>query len=240
MSKVLLITGGSRGIGAATALMAGQRGYAVAVNYNHNKARAEAVAAQIKNSFTVQADVSNPHDVKRMFDEVEKHVGAVTDVVNSAGVTGKSSSLANATHEVIRDTLDVNLLGTIYVAREAAKRLKRGGVIVNVSSGAASLGSPHEFVWYAASKAGVDTLTLGLGRELAEHGIRVCGVAPGLTETEMHALSTGDAGRIERLGPSIPMKRAAKPEEIAETILFLLSDAASYVTATTLRVAGGR
>jgi NAD(P)-dependent dehydrogenase (short-subunit alcohol dehydrogenase family) len=240
VSKVLLVTGGSRGIGAATALMASERGYAVAVNYTTDKVRAEGVAAQIKNSFIIQADVSKPEDVARMFNEIEKHLGAVTHVVNSAGVTGKSSSLAQASIDIISATIDVNLLGTIYVAREAAQRLKRGGAIVNVSSGAASLGSPHEFVWYAASKAGVDALTLGLGRELAEQGIRVCGIAPGLTETEMHALSTGDAGRIERMGPSIPMKRAAKPEEIAETILFLLSDAASYITATTLRVAGGR
>jgi len=245
VKKVLLITGGSRGIGAATALLAAKQGYNVAVNYAREKARAEAIAAQISNAIIVQGDVSISRDVTRIFDEVEEKLGPITHVINSAGVTGKSSPLADARDDVIAGTLDINLKGSIFVAREAARRMStkrggRGGVIINVSSGAATLGSPNEFIWYAASKAGVDALTLGLGREVADEGIRVCGVAPGLTETEMHAFSTGEAGRIERMAPSIPMKRAASPDEVARTILFLLSDDASYITATTLRVAGGR
>ena len=249
MSKVLLITGGSRGIGAATALLAASQGYAVAVNYHNEAERAEAVVAQITSSgggaISIQGDVSLADDVQAMFVEAEKRLGKITHVVNNAGMTGKSSRLVDAPLDVIRQTIDVNLMGVILVSREAIKHMStrlggKGGVIVNVSSGAATLGSPNEFVWYAASKGGVDSFTLGLGREVADEGIRVCGVAPGLTETEMHALSTGEPGRIARMAPSIPMQRAAQPEEVAKSILFLLSDDASYITGTTLRVAGGR
>ena len=249
MSKVLLITGGSRGIGAATAVLAAQQGYVVAVNYQSDRTRADEVVAEIAKAggkaIAVQGDVSKPQDVARMFDETEVQLGKITHVVNSAGITGKSSRLVDAPLEVIRQTIDINLRGVILVAREAVKRMStrlggKGGVIVNVSSGAATLGSPNEFVWYAASKGGVDSFTLGLGREVADEGIRVCGVAPGLTETEMHALSTGEPGRIARMAPSIPMQRAARAEEVAKSILFLLSDDASYITGTTLRVAGGR
>ena len=249
MSKVLLITGGSRGIGATTALIATKQGYAVAVNYQSDQMRADDVVKEIVKAggkaIAVRGDVSKPDDVSRMFDETETNLGKITHVINSAGITGKSSRLVDAPLDVIRQTIDINLMGAIYVSREAVKRMStrlggKGGVIINVSSGAATLGSPNEFVWYAASKGGLDTLTLGLGREVADEGIRVCGVAPGLTETEMHALSTGEPGRIGRMAPSIPMQRAAQPEEIAKCILFLLSDDASYVTGTTLRVAGGR
>ena len=249
MSKVLLITGGSRGIGATTALIAAKQGYAVAVNYQSDQTRADDVVTEIikagGKAIAVRGDVSKPDDVTRMFDETETNLGKITHVINSAGITGKSSRLVDAPLYVIRQTIDINLMGAIYVSREAVKRMStrlggKGGVIINVSSGAATLGSPNEFVWYAASKGGLDTLTLGLGREVADEGIRVCGVAPGLTETEMHALSTGEPGRIARMAPSIPMQRAAQPEEIAKCILFLLSDDASYVTGTTLRVAGGR
>jgi NAD(P)-dependent dehydrogenase (short-subunit alcohol dehydrogenase family) len=249
MSRILLITGGSRGIGAATAVLAARQSYAVAVNYVGDKARAEAVVFEIAKAggkaIAVQGDVSKPEDVARMFDETAAQLGPVSHVVNSAGITGKSSRLVHAPLEVIRETIDVNLMGAIHVSREAVKRMStrlggQGGVIVHLSSGAATLGSPNEFVWYAASKAAVDALTLGLGREVAEEGIRVCAVAPGLTETEMHALSTGEAGRIARIAPSIPMRRAASAEEVARSILFMLSDDASYVTGTTLRVSGGR
>ena len=249
MSKVLLITGGSRGIGAATAVLAARQGYVVAVNYQSDRTRADEVVAESAKAgckaIAVQGDVSKPEDVARMFDETEVQLGKITHVVNSAGITGKSSRLVDAPLEVIRQTIDINLMGVILVAREAVKRMStrlggKGGVIVNVSSGTATLGSPNEFVWYAASKGGVDSFTLGLGREIADEGIRVCGVAPGLTETEMHALSTGEPGRIARMAPSIPMQRAAQPEEVAKSILFLLSDDASYITGTTLRVAGGR
>ena len=247
--KVLLITGGGRGIGASTALLAAKQGYAVAVNYQSDKARADDIVAQIVKAggkaIAVQGDVSRYEDVVRMFDETEKQLGKVTHVAQSAGITGKSSKLVDAPLDVIRQTLDINLLGTIYVAREAVKRMStrlggKGGVIVNVSSAAALIGSPGEYVWYAASKGGVDSLTYGLAKEVAEEGIRVNAVVPGMVETEIHERSTGDAARVDRIRPNIPMKRIGTPDEIAKAILFLLSDDSSYVTGTTLRVSGGR
>jgi NAD(P)-dependent dehydrogenase (short-subunit alcohol dehydrogenase family) len=247
--KVLLITGGGRGIGASTALLGAGQGYAVAVNYQSDKARADGIVAEIVKSggkaSAVQGDVSRYEDVARMFDETEAKLGKVTHLVQSAGITGKSSRLVDAPLDVIRQTLDINLLGTIYVAREAVKRMStklggQGGVIVNVSSAAALLGSPGEYVWYAASKGGVDSLTFGLAKEVAEEGIRVNAVVPGMVETEIHERSTGDAGRVDRIKPNIPMKRIGQPDEIARAILFLLGDDSSYVTGTTLRVSGGR
>jgi NAD(P)-dependent dehydrogenase (short-subunit alcohol dehydrogenase family) len=244
MKKVLLVTGGGRGIGAATCRLAAKAGYAVAVNYHSDKSAAESLAQEI-DGIALQADVSKPGDVVRMFAEVESKLGTITHVVNSAGITGKSSRLVDADLETIRQTIDTNLFGTILVSREAVKRMSTrlggaGGVIVNISSGAASIGSANEFVWYAASKAAVDTFTLGLGREVAEEAIRVVAVAPGLIDTELHARSTGEPGRIDRMRELIPMKREASAAEVAKTILFLLSDEASYITATTLRVSGGR
>jgi NAD(P)-dependent dehydrogenase (short-subunit alcohol dehydrogenase family) len=244
MKKVLLVTGGGRGIGAATCRLAAKAGYAVAVNYHSDKSAAESLAQEI-DGIALQADVSKPGDVVRMFAEVEPKLGTITHVVNSAGITGKSSRLVDADLETIRQTIDTNLFGTILVSREAVKRMSTrlggaGGVIVNISSGAASIGSANEFVWYAASKAAVDTFTLGLGREVAEEAIRVVAVAPGLIDTELHARSTGEPGRIDRMRELIPMKREASAAEVAKTILFLLSDEASYITATTLRVSGGR
>jgi NAD(P)-dependent dehydrogenase (short-subunit alcohol dehydrogenase family) len=247
--KVLLITGGGRGIGASTSLLAAKQGYAVAVNYQNDGARADEIVAGIVKAggkaVPLKGDVSNAEDVTRLFDETEKKLGKVTHVVQSAGITGKSSLLVDAPLDVIRQTIDINLLGTIYVAREAVKRMStrlggKGGVIVNVSSAAALIGSPGEYVWYAASKGGVDSLTYGLAKEVAEEGIRVNAVVPGMVETEIHERSTGDAARVDRIRPNIPMKRIGKPDEIAEAILFLLSDASSYVTGTTLRVSGGR
>lgn len=249
MSKVLLITGGSRGIGAAAALLAGAQGYAVAVNYVGDKARADgevdAITKAGGKALAVQGDVSKPDDVARMFEETAKRFGPVTHVVNSAGITGKSSRLVDAPLEVIRETIDINLMGAILVSREAVKRMStrlggQGGVIVHLSSAAALLGSPNDYVWYAASKGGVESLTFGLAKEVAEEGIRVNAVVPGMVDTEIHARSTQDAARVERIRPSIPMKRIGRAEEIAKAILFLLSDDASYVTGTTLRVSGGR
>ena len=180
-----------------------------------------------------------------MFEETQNSLGAITHVVNNAGMTGKSSRLVDAPLDVIRQTIDVNLMGVILVSREAVKCMStrlggKGGVIVNVASRASEIGSPNEFVWYAASKGGVDSFTLGLGRELATEGIRVVGVAPGLTITELHKRSTEEPGRVERLAPIIPMQRGGTPEEVAQAILFALSDAASYITATTISVSGGR
>ena len=249
MSKVLVITGGSRGIGAATALLAAKKGYAIAVNYQSDKTRADRVVAEIVNAggqaIAVQGDVAKPEDVARMFDETEAQLGKITHVVNSAGITGKSSRLVDAPLEVIRQTIDINLMGAIYVSREAVKRMStrlggEGGVIVHVSSAAALLGSPGEYVWYAASKGGVESLTFGLAKEVAEEGIRVNAVVPGMVDTEIHERSTGDAARVERIRPGIPMKRIGRAEEIANAILFLLGDESSYVTGTTLRVSGGR
>jgi NAD(P)-dependent dehydrogenase (short-subunit alcohol dehydrogenase family) len=244
MKKILLVTGGGRGIGAATCRMAAQAGYAVAVNYHVDKSAAELLAAEI-GGVAVQADVSKVEDVSRLFAQIETQLGPISYVVNSAGITGKSSRLVDADLETIRQTIDTNLFGTILVSRESVKRMSTrlggtGGVIVNITSGAASIGSANEFVWYAASKAGVDAFTLGLGREVADEGIRVAAVAPGLIDTELHARSTGEPGRVDRMRDMIPMKREASADEIAKTILFLLSDEASYITATTLRVSGGR
>jgi NAD(P)-dependent dehydrogenase (short-subunit alcohol dehydrogenase family) len=244
MKKTLLVTGGGRGIGAATCRLAAKVGYAVAVNYHSDKSAAEALTKEI-GGIAIQADVSKPDDVARMFAEVETKLGPISHVVNSAGITGKSSRLVDADLEAIRQTIDTNLFGTILVSREAVKRMStrlggKGGVIVNITSAASNIGSANEFVWYAASKAAVDTFTLGLGREVAEEGIRVVAVAPGLIDTELHARSTGEPGRVNRMRDIIPMKREGAADEVAKTILFLLSDEASYITATTLRVSGGR
>ena len=249
MNNVLLITGGSRGIGAATSRAAASDGYAVGINYVNDLERALALVSDVENSggkaIAVQGDISKPDDVERMFDETATKFGNITHVVNSAGITGKSSRLVDAPLEVIRQTININLMGAIYVSREAVKRMStrlggQGGVIVNVSSAAALNGSPGEYVWYAASKGGVESLTFGLAREVAEEGIRVNAVVPGMIDTEIHARSTGDQARVERIRPTIPMKRIGKTEEIAQAILFLLSEKSSYVTGTTLRVSGGR
>ena len=193
----------------------------------------------------IQADIRDPAQVAALFDGAEQVLGRLDALVVAAGITGRSSTLADAPIDVIRDTIDLNVLGSLYCAREAARRFAtsrggRGGAIVLVSSGAATLGSPGEFVWYAASKGAIDSLTLGLSKELARDGVRVNAVAPGLVDTELHARSTGEPGRVARMLPVIPFGRAAAPEEIAEPILWLLSDAASYVSGAILRAAGGR
>jgi NAD(P)-dependent dehydrogenase (short-subunit alcohol dehydrogenase family) len=246
MTRVLLITGGSRGIGAATARLANAEGYAVAISYVGDKHAADAVVKQLGGkTVAVQGDVSKLADVERMFVEVEQALGPITHLVNSAGITGRSSRLDTCDPQVIADTIAINLTGNIFVCREAVKRMStnnggKGGVIVNLSSAAATLGSPGEYVWYAASKGGIDAFTIGLAKEVAMEGIRVASVTPGMIETEIHERSTGDQSRVERIRPTIPMQRIGKPEEVANAIMFLLSDKASYVTGTTLRVAGGR
>jgi NAD(P)-dependent dehydrogenase (short-subunit alcohol dehydrogenase family) len=246
--RVLLVTGGARGIGAATCRLAGARGYRVAVNYLHNLSAAESVVASVEraggDAVALQGNVAEPEDVTRLFCETQARLGRVTHFVNNAGITGPASRLDSVSTETLRSVLDVNVLGAFLCARAAARCMSTsrggsGGVIVNVSSGAATLGSPGEWIWYAASKAALDTLTLGLARELAQDGVRVNGVAPGLVDTELHATS-GIEDRLSKLAPTIPLGRAAQPKEIAETILFLLSDAASYVTGAVLRAAGGR
>lgn len=246
---VLLVTGGSRGIGAATSIMAAGRGYDVAVNYQSNAKAAAGVVAACKvagaKAVALQGDMADAADIIRVFAEAKAALGPLTHVVNNAGITGKSGLLAEADTAVIRECIDVNVTGAILVAREATRALMvnagaEGRAIVNISSVAAELGSPGEYVWYAASKGAVDSLTIGLAKELAPYGIRVNAVAPGITETEIYALSTGEAGRVARLTPLIPLKRAATADEIAEAVLFLLSGASSYTTGVILKVAGGR
>lgn len=245
-ARVMLITGGSRGIGAAIARAAAKEGYRVAINYASRREPAEKLVAEIEagggKAVAIKGDVSRHDDVVAMFDTAEKALGPITALVNNAGITGKSSTLANSEPAIIRECIDVNVTGAIYVAREAARRMlqRKAGVIVNISSVAAPMGSPGEYVWYAASKGAIDSLTIGLAKELAAHGIRVNAVQPGLIETEIHALSTGDPGRMDRIRPLIPMQRIGKPEEIADAVLYLASDKSSYVTGAILRASGGR
>jgi NAD(P)-dependent dehydrogenase (short-subunit alcohol dehydrogenase family) len=246
--KVLLITGASRGIGAATARLAAVRGYDIAVNYASNVEAAEAVVADAERvgarAIAIRADVAQEAEVERLFAETERRLGPLWGLVNNAGIVGPASRLDAADAATIKAVMDLNVVGAFLCARAAVQRLStngggKGGVIVNISSGAATLGSPGDFVWYAASKAAVDTLTIGLAREVAREGIRVNAVAPGLVDTDIHD-STGIPDRVAEMSPNIPLGRAGTAEEIAETILFLLSDASSYVTGAVLRVAGGR
>ncbi len=242
--KVLIVTGASRGIGAATARLAARRGFAVCVNYLSDRRAAQAVVGQIEGdggrAAAMAGDVAREDEVRRLFDFAEQELGSVDALVNNAGLTGSAGRLEEAATGTLRRVLDVNVLGVILCAREAVRRMAtRGGAIVNVSSAAATLGSPDEYVWYAASKGAVDAFTLGLAREVARQGIRVNAVSPGLVATGIHDAS-GVAGRLERLAPQLPSGRAAAPEEVAEAILWLLSDGASYCLGANLRVAGGR
>lgn len=248
-TRVLIVTGGSRGIGAAIARQAAAQGYRVAVSYVRDEGSAGKVVDELTNAggkaIAIPGDVSNASDVTRLFDETAERLGPVTHVVNNAGTTGRSSRLDAAQEATIRACIDINVTGSILVAREACRRMAlrhggTGGAIVNMSSGAASIGSPNEYVWYAASKGAIDSLTLGLSKEMAQDGIRVNAVAPGLIETEIHELSAKDGGRMERIRPTIPMQRIGTADEVASAVLFLLSDAASYITGAILRVAGGR
>jgi NAD(P)-dependent dehydrogenase (short-subunit alcohol dehydrogenase family) len=229
--------------------LAAARGYDVVVNYRTEAEAARRVVESCQQAgakaCAIAGDMSVEDDIVALFDKAEAELGPISHVVNNAGITGKSSTLADCPTDVIRAAIDINVTGAILVAREAARRLStrrggRGGSIVNISSVAAEFGSPNEYVWYAASKGAIDSLTLGLCKELAPDGIRVNSVAPGMTMTDIHERSTEDAGRIERIRPHIPLQRIGEPEEIAEAVLFMISDAASYTTGAKLKVAGGR
>lgn len=248
MTGTMVVTGGSRGIGAATARLAAARGYGVCVNFLSDAAAAETVVRDIEQAggraVAEQADVACEEAVETLFETAECNLGPVTALVNNAGLAGRVNRLDEAPAETIRTVVAVNLLGTIWCSRAAVRRMSTrrggsGGAIVNLSSGAATIGSPGEYVWYAAAKGAVDSFTLGLAKEVAGDGIRVNAVAPGFVETEIHAAS-GLPNRLAEEASKVPLGRAAAPQEMAEAILWLLSDAASYVTGTVLRAAGGR
>jgi NAD(P)-dependent dehydrogenase (short-subunit alcohol dehydrogenase family) len=246
--KVMIVTGGGRGIGAATALLAARRGYAVCVNYLSDRTAAEAVAQDIRadggGAIAVPGDVSVEDDVLRLFQECDRSLGPLTALVNNAGIVATQSRVEAMDGARLQRMFATNVVGAFLCAREAILRMSKkhggkGGAIVNVSSGAARLGSPGEYVDYAASKGAIDTMTLGLAKELAEDGIRVNCVRPGFVNTGIHA-SGGEPNRIDRLRDSIPMKRGGEPLEVARAILWLLSDEASYSTGAILDVTGGR
>jgi NAD(P)-dependent dehydrogenase (short-subunit alcohol dehydrogenase family) len=243
-----LITGGSRGIGAATARRLAQAGHDIAINYRHDEAAAHAVAAEVRalgrRALCLQADVADAGQVARMFEAIDQGLGTLTGLVNNAGIVAPAARFLDTTPERWRQLFEVNVIGTLLCIHEAARRMStrrggQGGAIVNLSSRASEYGSATVYVDYAASKGAVDTLTRGLGRELIGEGIRVNGVRPGIIDTEIHADShTADA--LPARAREIPMGRIGRPEEIAEAIAWLLSDAASYTVGTMLDVSGGR
>ncbi len=248
MNPVLLITGGGRGIGAATALLAAQRGYAVAVNYASNSLAADEVVRTIRagggTAIAVQADVGDEAQVLAMFAKVDAKLGRLTALVNNAGVVDVTARVDEMSVARLERMFRINVIGSFVCAREAVRRMSTrhggaGGAIVNVSSAAARLGSPGQYVDYAAAKAAIDTFTLGLAKEVADEGIRVNAVRPGLIDTEIHA-SGGLPRRAFDLAPTVPMKRTGSADEIAGAIVWLLSPEASYTTAALLDVAGGR
>ena len=246
--SVLLITGAGRGIGAATAKIAAARGYDVAVNYKSDaKSAAEVVAAvkaQGRNAVAIPADMAVEADVERMFKTTDETLGRLTHFVFNTGIPGLAGRLENASSAMMREVLEVNVLGALWSVQHAIRRISKkhggqGGAIVLLSSVAADIGGPNEYVWYAASKGAIESMTYGLSKELAGDGIRVNCVSPGASETRVHA-DAGTPDKLARIAPMIPMGRPGKPEESAEAVLFLLSDAASYISGTVLRVAGGR
>ncbi|MFE6664252.1 SDR family NAD(P)-dependent oxidoreductase [Streptomyces sp. NPDC057697] len=242
---VTVVTGGSRGIGAATCIRLASDGHDLALGFVSNEEAAERTAAAVRAAgarcVTVRANTAEEADVERLFDTAAERLGPVTGLVNNAGVTGPIGRLADTSTRTLRHVVDVNVLGYLLCCRRAAKDMAAAGTgaIVNLSSAAATLGSPGEFVHYAATKAATDALTLGLSKELGPDGIRVNAVAPGMVDTDMHA-TAGDPGRAEAAIPVIPLRRVGTAPEIAAAVAWLLSDEASYVTGTVLRVAGGR
>jgi NAD(P)-dependent dehydrogenase (short-subunit alcohol dehydrogenase family) len=248
LDQVLLITGGSRGIGAATALLAAQRGFAVAVNYASNSLAADEVVRTIRDgggrAISVHADVGDEAQVLAMFEKVDAKFGRLTALVNNAGVVDMQARVDQMSVARLDRMLRINVIGSFLCAREAVRRMSTkhggsGGAIVNLSSAAARLGSPGQYVDYAASKGAIDSFTIGLAKEVAEEGIRVNAVRPGLIDTEIHA-SGGMPDRAFQLASTVPMKRTGSAQEVANGIVWLLSEEASYVTGTFLDVTGGR
>ncbi|EKO4004071.1 SDR family oxidoreductase [Vibrio fluvialis] len=243
MNKVVIVTGGSRGIGAATSKLLAKQGYAVCVNYHANQASADQVVGAITDmggrAFAMQADIANEQEVEALFAATEQRFGVVTHLVNNAGILDKQSRLADMSLERFNHVMNTNVTSCFLCCREALKQMPAGGAIVNVSSAASRSGAPFEYVDYAASKGAMDSLTKGLSLEVAEQGIRVNAVRPGFIYTEMHA-NGGEPGRVDRLAPNIPLKRGGTPEEVANAIAWLLSEEASYVTGSFIDLAGGR
>lgn len=248
MNKILLVTGGSRGIGAATALLAGQRGYSVCVNYRQNTAAAEKVVKAIEaaggTAIAVAGDVAVESDVTRLFETCDKRLGAPTALVNNAGILETQTRVEAMDAARLHRIFATNIVGSFLCAREAVRRMSTrrggsGGAIVNLSSGASRLGSPGEYVDYAASKGAIDTFTIGLAKEVAEEGIRVNAVRAGFIYTDIHA-SGGEPNRVDRVKALVPMKRGGRAEEVASAILWLISDEASYTTGAFIDVTGGK
>jgi len=248
MDKVLIVTGGSRGIGAATARIASRRGYAVCVNFLKNKAAATQIADKINadggHAIAIGADISKEEEVLELFSTVDDRLGKISALVNNAGILESQMRIEDMDAMRLNRVFLTNITGSILCAREAVKRMSiknggKGGTIVNLSSAAARLGSPGEYVDYAASKGAIDTFTRGLAQEVAEDGIRVNAVRPGFIETDIHA-SGGEPGRVERIKETIPLKRGGQPEEVARAIMWLLSSESSYTTGSLLEVSGGR
>ncbi len=247
MSRIVMVTGGSRGIGAAAARLAAEQGYDVCVNYNSNRDAAEAVAADVERAgqraLVVQADTSKEADVLRLFTTCDEHLGTLDALINNAGIVGHMTRMEDMEADAIDELFGINVRGYFLCAREAVRRMStkhggKGGTIVNTSSAAAYIGGGGEWIHYAASKGATDTMTLGLAKEVAKEGIRVNAVQPGLIETEIHA--TGMANRLEIMTPMVPMARTGTAEEVADVILWLCSEASSYVTGALVPVSGGR
>lgn len=248
MRKAILITGGSDGIGAATAYLAARQNYIVCINYRQNKTSADKIVTDIKNdggeAFAFQADISDEEQVKKLFAAIDLQAGRISALVNNAGIIESQQKLIEMSAARLQKVFATNVIGSFLCAREAVKRMSvknngNGGSIVNISSSASKYGSPFEYIDYAATKGAIDTFTIGLSKEVAEDNIRVNAIRPGIIETNIHG-KAGEPNRVERLKELIPMKRGGQPDEVAKTILWLLSDEASYITGALVDVSGGR
>lgn len=247
-SKILLVTGAGRGIGAAIARLAATRGYDVAINYAGNEAAANAVVEDIKKAgrrgIAIKGNMGDPRDIARVFAQVDSQLGRITDLVNNAGIMGTPSRVDGINADKLKEVVEVNVTGAILVAGEAVRRMSKkhggsGGTIVNISSMAAVLGMAGDYVWYAATKGAMNSFTVGLAREVIGEGIRVNAVSPGLINTDIHA-TAGQPDRAERLKSVIPIGRFGEPDEVAQTVLYLMSDEASYVVGANVTISGGR